>query len=431
MRGPKSFVVAFSLLVAANEQCGSQAVTRQIAWLAHHGDFWRIRPACDHAHFSLPTLRTRTRKHLTRLASSREHDRSELPNHIIDASAFDELKRWLVDNGAFLDLHGLALKPSPETSQATPASAEEGAARQGLIAIRHYRRGDLVASIPASLHFSHKVLWQLIGCVVGQESRKGFTTRLREAAAEIGTAHATDPKTFLAFPLAFFLVLQGEECVPVVPPRPSRSEHSKVLSRLYEGWLAYLRLLPAPPSSMPMFWTAEELRALEHPIGPLVIERLHHLRCSFRDFEPTVRKLISVVAPEAREPKSGALFERLLSAYATVLSRSIKMPSGGNVFVPLVDLCNHSPYGGNASIRIATHSSHKIRTVLREPLEGTTLKTSQRAAGSRPHHRVDGEPIKLLATRAISPGDEIRVSYGAFDNPTLLLNYGLLPLKNP
>lgn len=433
MRFLISLMVAHYVVVSIHQQCACHAVARITAWLVPQGGF-RSRQICRICkRFNSLSVPDHGQRKLSTLVTSKCLDEHKLPDHQDSVPvAFDALKFWLIDNGATLDLQGLSLKAAAKSDQDAPApSMDEAAGNWGLVATRRYRRGDLIASIPSNLQFTQAVLDKLIYHAFGGKPQGCGSSYTTEATAEPRPVNVRDPSLHLAFPLALFKVLQKEGWARR-PPDQQAGQKGALLDRLYDGWLAYLRVLRPPPRSIPIFWSAAEVRALDHPIASAVFERLHRLQNSFPDFEATVRKHTSVPAWGSHNSNSRVLFGELMSAYATVLSRSIRVPGGQRAFVPLADLCRHSPHDGNANLKVSHPSqNYDVQTEPHEPLEGTSPTVLRGKSNANQSRRcVDGS-IQLTTTSDIAPGDDIRISYGPFDNPTLLLNYGLLPQRNP
>lgn len=381
--------------------------------------------------FTLRSLRYSSKKVLPRNVPPKVASGSEEINHIEDVSNFETLKFWLTANGASLDAHGLKLKLLPSSGQFSQVSTGDAPRGRGLLASRRYQRGELIARIPNSLHFSPEALEQLLDYVVKRGHEECGTGSSQSCKADF--ERVRDPYIRLALPLALFQVLQEEKGLS---PRPVHSKGTQLdgssIHRLYEGWLAYLRVLTPPPAAMPIFWSAEEVRALGHPIASAVFARRYRLQRIFRDVELTVRNCLNGFLPASRQPSSKTLFEGLVSAYATVLSHAMKISSQAKALVPLVDLCGHSPHGGNASLKLSPASLN--------PDEGFRPNVRSGGCASQfpvekknitEHQSACTESLQLVATSDIPSGEEILVSYGAFDNPTLLLNYGLLPRENP
>ncbi|KAL8433473.1 hypothetical protein ACSSS7_003863 [Eimeria intestinalis] len=346
---------------------------------------------------------------------------SKNEDHAAKLRAFNALKHWLAANGALLDVHGLTLEPRPQATPCTLASHETEI--RGLTAARAYRRGELLASIPLPLRFDLELLEQFVnGVTGGQAARDCEASRYRETEDETTSVTKADQNIRLAFPLGLFQLLQSEF---LDRRKPSAFRDTTCrgipLARLYQGWLLYARLLAPPPETFPLFWKATEVRALEHPIASSVFERHYRLRRSFPHFEVTVRKNLSL---QGSVLDSKALFEKLLSAYATTISRNVRLPSKDKAFVPLIDLCDHAADGGNA--RLILSKSSVEAGLHNEPED--SFDACESDDGRCSHERGF---IQVVATTDISPGQGIRVSYGKFETPTLLLNYGLLPSVNP
>ncbi|KAL8270943.1 hypothetical protein Esti_005155 [Eimeria stiedai] len=327
-------------------------------------------------------------------------------DYVAKLRAFNALKRWLAENGALLDVHGLTLEPRSHTGQCTLVSHGEATETRGLTAARAYRQGELLASIPTGLRFDLRLLEQFVNGVTGGRAVREYeASRHHDREEELTPVIKPDQSICLAFPLALFQLRQSENLDSRLPSAWTRTTCRGIpLAHVYEGWLLYMRLLTPPPETIPLFWRASE-RSLPH-------------------FELRVRENLSLQGSQSPEVDAKALFKRLLSAYAITLSRSVKMPSEGKAFVPLVDLCDHAAEGGNARLRLSKSSiKAAVNNVVEDPLN-TCNSDDQRCCHDR-------EFIQLVATKDISPGDAICVSYGDFDTPTLLLNYGLLPLVNP
>ncbi|KAL8453235.1 hypothetical protein Emag_001967 [Eimeria magna] len=344
-------------------------------------------------------------------------------DHVAQLRAFDALKRWLTENGALLDVHGLALKPRSHAGQCALVSLGEATESRGLTAARAYRRGELLASIPTRLSFDLELLEQFVVGATGEQAVMEHEASSHHDTEEEPTSFTkADQSICLALPLALFQLLHSENLNSRLPLALSRSTCRGIpLARLYEGWLLYVRLLKPPPETIPLFWKAAEVRALEHPIASSVFERHFRLQRSVPRFELRVREIFSLQGAHSAGLDSKTLSKRLLSAYATTVSRTVRMLTAGRAFVPLIDLCDHAAEEANARL---TLSASSVQTVVNNKPEGSFNSDYQRCCN-------EGGFIQLVATKDISPGDQIRVPYGNFDTATLLLNYGLLPSVNP
>ncbi|XP_026190187.1 uncharacterized protein LOC34623843 [Cyclospora cayetanensis] len=409
------------------ELSGSAAVVRPSAWLPLQVGAWTGWHGHDRLSHFPGLLRTGSvQSRRTFLTHARRGN--QLAHDAVQEGTFIDLLNWLVDNGAELDVHGIALKPLHQTERGVrTASARAVPWSPGLVALRSYARGEKIASLPTALHFSTESIRRLVYYALNARTKRCAGSGSPEGSATFGASNVTDPKILMALALVFFQELLRHEWSP--PPHlalhPTTSGHAAKapwLSRLCVGWLKYLRVLPPPSRTIPLFWTAEELKALEHPVCHAAIARLHRLHSAFTDTESTIRENVSAVLSGAADPQeSHALFGRLVTAYATAVCRSIKTPCGQHAFIPVVDLCSHSPRDANASLYFAAHSSGREMP----PEQGN-------AAGKASHGRLqDTKSVHLVATADIAPGEEIQISYGPFDNATLLLNYGLLPDDNP
>ncbi|KAL8451841.1 hypothetical protein Emed_001721 [Eimeria media] len=279
-------------------------------------------------------------------------------------------------------------------------------------------RADSCTGLPTS--FDLELLEQFVNGITGREAeRESEGCSRHDTEGEQTSLTKADQNISLALPPALFQFLQSEglnnRLSPALSPNTCRGIP---LARLYEGWLLYVHLLTPPPQTIPLFWKAAEVRALAHPIASSVFERHYRLQRSIPRFELMLREIISLQMFQRSELDSKALFKRLLSAYATTVSRAVRMPNAGRAFVPLIDLCDHAAEGGNARLRLSDSF------IVNNKQEDSLKSDDQRCCN-------EGGFIQLVATKDISPNEEIRVSYGNFDNATLLLNYGLLPSVNP
>lgn len=381
---------------------------------------------------------------------------------------FLQLKKWLAVNGADLDVDGLAIRSHAESAY-EPVTGVKG--ERYLTALRHYPRDAVIASVPSHLHFTTEALEELLTSLIGARhtssdavsSAKETALWKEEEEPDASETESTlfyfgqmkkDAKIRLSFMLAAFQEL-GEAEVITSPLNSSIS--SSHFSVLIQGWLAYLRLLPLPLPSIPLFWKAEELQALNHPICHAVFARLRCLYTAFRSHGHLLRAPLSALgqkggapegAPEeAREGASGAsldeetqLFQRLVAAHATVSSRCLNFSKDSCAFVPLVDLCAHAMDSPNAKLQFKADSGRRCsckQTAADGKLkQEKTNSIYKEEAAESPRTcaacRGAGVSVQLVALRDIAPGEPIQISFGdKLDNPTLLLNYGLLPKDNP
>ncbi|CDJ48710.1 hypothetical protein, conserved [Eimeria brunetti] len=377
---------------------------------------------------------------------------------------FNQLKQWLVSNGAVLDVDGLALLHHSESEYEAIGGGEK--AQKHLTSLRSYPRNAVIASVPSSLHFSHGTLEQLLAPLLCSKDElnaektilwrneekpdpsKGFLDFLSSSRTK------TDVRIRLSFMLAAFQHLFDSNSPfflsflrPTAPhppvPAPSPSFPSS-FSSLMRGWLLYLLLLPLPSSSIPLLWTAPELRALNHPIANAVFSRLH---CLYTAFSLNSHLLRGKAAP-ATQPggppgaplgaphsplnlnQDGMLFRKVVAAHATVSSRALRLPRESCALVPLVDFCVHATESPNAKLQFKTNSSSSSSKCSCSN-SSSSVGTEQAGACSGAQAAAEVS-VQLVALRDIAAGERISISFGdEIDNPTLLLNYGLLPKDNP
>ncbi|KAL8426540.1 hypothetical protein Efla_006605 [Eimeria flavescens] len=393
---------------------------------------WLVLPPCGRAssRWQLPTAlcgNSCVSQQLSAEANCKSPGEGHSAEDVRKLKAFARLKRWLLENGAALDVDGLALKPSCGSRQESQPSVCPTAAQEsrGLVASRVYRRGETLISIPARLTFTAEALEELANGVL-------------PGAFAAGEAGPEDASVRLALFLAFFQALQSDHWTTSrCPPAVQSTARRMPLARLLEGWLVYLQLLTPPPATMPMFWTAAELQALEHPLASSVFERHYRLQAILPRFHSLMTRCLPLLKANSEEKlNSSLLLQKLVAAYATAVSRSVRMSDKEKAFVPLVDLCGHSASEPNAKLLLSAASSRaaacRAADEAGEPSgqQASAAANTMETPGREPKKKRDSI-VELEAIEEISPGEDVRISYGQFDNPTLLLNYGLLPRNNP
>ncbi|PRW44382.1 Histone-lysine N-methyltransferase setd3 [Chlorella sorokiniana] len=189
----------------------------------------------------------------------------------------------------------------------------------------------------------------------------------------------------------------------------------RLLAKAAEGdacpWAPYLAVLPQQVPSPLTAFSWEDVQALE--------------------YQPMLRQLehTTWLASSAGQQPGGSRFSREQWDWAlsVVHSRTFGAPGpaggvGVRMLVPLVDMLNHagdfilSPPGSSNSAEggPSVQAFENVRWDLRAP------------AGP------EGEwAMEVAATRDISAGEEVLLSYGERGNDDFLLHYGFVPPRNP
>ncbi|CDJ28878.1 uncharacterized protein EMH_0044730 [Eimeria mitis] len=436
---------------------------------SHHSFLsFQFRPPASHANASLGRSTLRLRSVHSGACSGVSTPAEEKPRESGESVdlLFLKLKKWLACNGADLDIEGLALRHHDDSEYET-FGGEEKRTERYLTAQRQYPRGSVIASIPSSLHFTSEILEQLHTRVVGERrntpsneensasNQPAFSRAEKELDASDGGLlslcfgeRKTDATVRLSFLLAAFQELFAAKDTNILrSTSPLNSSFFSHSSSLLQGWLLYMQLLPPPNPSIPLFWNSEELRALRHPIMHAVFARLQCLYTSLRSHghlfqvggPPGAPRGAPGGAPQSPSAENSQLFKRLVAAHATANSKALRLPADGCAFVPLVDMCVHATHSPNARLKLKSESSSSCSSTTKTKTTTTTAAAAAAAgaaAGVDGKHsnacRTNGVSVQLVALRDIKKDECISISFGSkLDNPTLLLNYGLLPKDNP
>eukprot|EP00793_Prasinoderma_coloniale_P003075 PRCOL_00006542-RA len=164
-------------------------------------------------------------------------------------------------------------------------------------------------------------------------------------------------------------------------------------------WAPYIATLPASYPGCPIFWGAEDLKALQYP--PLAAQVAK--RCKFLlDF---TKGELDVLGGEGAgaDPFGGVSVDvnGLGWALAATSSRAFRAggPSQPGACLPLIDMCNHS-FDPNCAISGDAKSG---------------------AAGA----------LSVVTKRAVAEGEPLSLCYGELPNDFLLLDYHFVADANP
>lgn len=176
----------------------------------------------------------------------------------------------------------------------------------------------------------------------------------------------------------------------------------------------YLHLLPNKFDTIPLFWSAPQVAALQYE--PLAAQL--RLRSSFlRNKSAELSTHVHVFGKQAADLTTP---ERLAWAMSCVSSRAFQLrPDAAHCTnLPLIDMMNHS-YDNNCKVEFAAGADGRAAV---PPPADADLATQL---------AYYEQPIQVVATRDIAPQTELSLNYGWHSNEHFLLNYGFMLDENP
>jgi hypothetical protein len=176
----------------------------------------------------------------------------------------------------------------------------------------------------------------------------------------------------------------------------------------------YIHLLPNSFDSIPLFWSPQQVAALQYePLAAQLRMRAAFLRSKSAELSSYVH-VFGALAPELTTP------ERLGWAMSCVSSRAFQLrPDAGHCSnLPLIDMMNHS-YDNNCKVSFDTGADGRAAV----PPPANASPAAQLAFAQ--------QLIRVEATRDIAPHTELTLNYGFHSNEHFLLNYGFLLDENP
>lgn len=316
-----------------------------------------------------------------------------------DLETFTSLKELLSDEGVIIGgRSSLSLAFFPTRDRAWPANAEAlgkvgGEAsvefRRGLQALSPFPRGASICWVPYGAFLTTRSLGvaedKADGFQADSEGEK-WEAPLRLAAAllpllkarrEKGSAHALTESAFR------FSALQRR----------------------------YAELLPPIPLSFALNWST----AACHSAGIALRNKICGRNKILREFLLREGRSGGEADPERELSQLREAFFYVRSR--AVLFRRTAESRSSLALVPLLDLCNHSDVPNAA-----------LRRTRRPPV--CSAVASKSSSGSSLSEPAQVEGLELVALRDIRAGEEVTVTYGALNNFTLLLEFGMLPERN-
>jgi len=165
------------------------------------------------------------------------------------------------------------------------------------------------------------------------------------------------------------------------------------------GWKDWVQAMPTDVDLPWIGWTQDEIDVLEDVD---IIREIHELRGFLQD--QSLRGYLEKYA-----------WEDVQWAFSMVHSRSF-LYGNQHIFVPIIDMANHSPTC-NASVRVKFSP-------------GTCQGREAEEEIAPVRESVEPSTFQLVASKDISRGDEITISYGSLCNDVLLLYFGFALPEN-